>query len=82
MCYTRINGAEVSLDIATDVHECAEECKAVEACNWFTFDSEDQACVLTKNRESVSTCSTCTYGHTDCIRQEPSGMVTQAVPKI
>ncbi len=75
MCSVRVNGSLISTDAATDLTECAEKCNALGACNWFTFDTEDQACVLTKDRDSFADCTTCTYGHTGCIQEESSGTV-------
>ncbi len=74
MCFTRVTGTVISEDIATDVDECAEECSDLETCNWFTYNSEDQSCVLTADREVISDCSTCIYGHDGCIREGSSGM--------
>ncbi len=72
---TRVNGVLISVDAATDLTECAEKCSALKICNWFTFNREDQACALTRDRESVSDCSSCVYGHADCIQEESSGTV-------
>ncbi len=61
------------LDPATNANECAEECNTREACDWFTYDSEGAICILTEDRESISTCTTCTYGHAGCIQGGSSG---------
>ncbi len=64
------------MDAATDVNECAEECNALDTCNWFVYDSAGPACMLTEDRESISACTTCTYGHRGCIQEESSGTTT------
>ncbi len=75
MCFARVNGIFISGDLATDIDECAVACNDVEACKWFTFNSEDQSCVLTGDREFISDCPSCAYGHEGCLRQGTSGMV-------
>ncbi len=75
MCFTRVNGLFISGDVASDATACAEECNGLETCQWFTYESEDQSCVLTSDREFVSDCPTCTYGHKGCIQQGSSGMI-------
>ncbi len=75
LCPTRIIGLFLYLDVATDAYECAEECNALEACKWFTYDTEGQACVLSEDRESLSFCDTCTYGHHGCTQEESFGMI-------
>ncbi len=66
-CFTRVNGLFLSVEAAADANGCAEACKTVEDCQWFTYNSEDRSCVLTTDREFVSDCTTCTYGHNGCI---------------
>ncbi len=67
MHFARVYGIFISGDAAADVRECAENCNALEACEWFTYNNEDQSCTLTSDREFVSDCPTCTYGHDGCI---------------
>ncbi len=64
-----MNGAFLSVDAATDANNCAEACNTDEDCRWFTYNSDDQSCVLTSDREFTSECSTCTYGHGGCRRE-------------
>ncbi len=80
MCFARVYGLFVSGDVTTDVNECAEDCNALDSCHWFTYNSEDQSCVLTSDRELVSDCPTCTYGHDGCIQEGSSGMILSFPP--
>ncbi len=75
MCFNRVNGIFISGDPATAAHECAEQCTVLEACKWFTYDSEAHSCVLTEDREFMSDCVSCTYGHDDCMQKGTSGMI-------
>ncbi len=68
-CFSRVHGILISVDAAADAKECAEECKALEACKWFTYDKKDQSCLLTKDKQFTSDCPTCTYGHDHCIQE-------------
>ncbi len=75
MCFSRVNGILISEGITTDDNECAGLCNALEACRWFTHNSEDHSCVLTSDREFISNCPTCTYGHSGCPREGSPGMI-------
>ncbi len=74
--FPRVNGLLLNMNAATNVNECAQECHALDACNWFTYDSEGPACVLTEDRDSTFTCTTCTYGHKGCAQRGTAGMIT------
>ncbi len=75
MCFSRVNEILVSEGITTDDNECAGQCNALEACSWFTYNSEDHSCVLTSDREFISNCRTCTYGHSGCTQDGSSGII-------
>ncbi len=67
----------ISVDAATDAKECAKKCKALQACKWFSYDSKDQSCLLTKDKQFISDCPTCSYGHDGCVQEESSSMILQ-----
>ncbi len=74
---TSVHGIVIYVGAATDVEKCARTCKAHRACKWFTFDSEHQSCLLTKDKQFISDCPTCTYGNDQCVQEETSGMTLQ-----
>ncbi len=42
-------------------------CVDNEECVWYTYDSDDSACILLNNCPDVFTdCTTCVYGHRLC----------------
>ena len=73
MCFLRVNGLFLSVEATADANGCAEACNTLEDCQWFTYNSEDRSCVLTADREFISDCPTCTYGHGRCTQEGSSG---------
>ncbi len=82
MCFIRVHGIFISVDTTADAKECAKKCHARRACKWFTYDSGDQSCLLTKDKQYMSNCPTCRYGHGHCIQKGTSGMTTFFLWKI
>ncbi len=76
-CFARVHGIVISTNVATDAKECARQCNAHGACQWFTYDSEDQSCLFTRDKEFISDCTNCTSGRECCGYNKAIGTTLQ-----
>ncbi len=55
-------------DVLPSADACLAMCQSTDGCLWYTYDSDDDACVLLDNCPDVFTddCTTCVYGHMLC----------------
>ena len=56
------------IDVLTEssVLSCLESCVQYPTCQWFTFNSIDNSCLLLENCPTITECTTCTSGEKDC----------------
>jgi hypothetical protein len=53
----------------TDAQDCAYDCADLEGCNYYTFDSSLNLCILTADCPVVDQeCADCVYGQKDCVQ--------------
>ena len=64
--YGFCNGNPVAINSAASVHECLEECQAFETCNWFTYYSSSENCIMTADCTDVQGCPNCVHGEKQC----------------
>ncbi len=61
-------GRELNEVVLGSSLECHTMCVEEKECVWYTYDSDDSACILMDGCPDVFTdnCPSCVYGHTLC----------------
>ena len=59
---------EVGYDIVNSEAECLSQCKVTSGCNWFSFDSVRDLCLLTADCDQLQACDEdeCLHGQKEC----------------
>ena len=63
----RCDGLLVSFLVTSSANECLDACKAETRCGYFSFDSSDGLCTLTRDCPHIDECPVCVYGKRECV---------------
>ena len=70
------SGVELDFSAQPDVQACADQCANFDGCEWYSYDSASEFCILTPDCDEISSsCSgpnACTHGEKSC-SQESQG---------
>ncbi len=69
-------GSYLDTDLVEDAEDCLEWCTETPDCQWFTYDSDDDHCVLTTNCVEIAECDSCVTGQVECDDDDDQGSTT------